>query len=290
MTWVDLSSAFGYGTKLTSTQMQNLRDNITALANGDSGAPAIKEAAVDTGAITVNKLGDSAVAQAKLKTTTHEQSTVETTWQPKCLTYADYAFAFRCKTSLATQEAYFCRASQAANYTFDTTSYVGEYVYIKATSGYTAYAIYRYVQASGEVYWVWLLRDKETGLISDGDAAGDVCCWGRDPSERPHPFTEIYDPEKHDIVLWTPDQDELRELYARGNNGDRHPLQVALEDFYIDEETNMAWPDKPCTTKILCDDSFEAMLKGEPVRVLQQVIPPSPDVLVKQMRPNNKCI
>jgi hypothetical protein len=41
MAWTDLSGAFGYGTKLTSAQMQNLRDNITALANGDAGAPDI---------------------------------------------------------------------------------------------------------------------------------------------------------------------------------------------------------------------------------------------------------
>ncbi len=30
MTWVDLSSAFGFGTKLTSAQMQNLRDNVVS--------------------------------------------------------------------------------------------------------------------------------------------------------------------------------------------------------------------------------------------------------------------
>lgn len=41
MTWVDLSGAFSYGTKLTSTQMQNLRDNITAAFNKDSGAPTL---------------------------------------------------------------------------------------------------------------------------------------------------------------------------------------------------------------------------------------------------------
>jgi hypothetical protein len=47
MAWVNLSAAFGYGTILTSTQMQNLRDNLTALANGDSGAPLISEVACD---------------------------------------------------------------------------------------------------------------------------------------------------------------------------------------------------------------------------------------------------
>lgn len=42
MAWTDLSAAFAYGSKLTSAQMQNLRDNIAALAAGDSGAPRIK--------------------------------------------------------------------------------------------------------------------------------------------------------------------------------------------------------------------------------------------------------
>lgn len=39
--WTDLAAAFGFGTKLTSQQMQQLRDNITALAEGASGAPDI---------------------------------------------------------------------------------------------------------------------------------------------------------------------------------------------------------------------------------------------------------
>lgn len=34
MAWVNLSGAFGYGTILTSTQMQNLRDNLPAIAGG----------------------------------------------------------------------------------------------------------------------------------------------------------------------------------------------------------------------------------------------------------------
>lgn len=56
MAWTDLSSAFGYGTKLTSAQMQNLRDNITALANGDSGAPRIQGVAIDSETVTRSNL------------------------------------------------------------------------------------------------------------------------------------------------------------------------------------------------------------------------------------------
>jgi len=47
MPWVDQSSAFGFGTQLTSTQMQNLRDNITAQANGDPGAPKQQPAGIN---------------------------------------------------------------------------------------------------------------------------------------------------------------------------------------------------------------------------------------------------
>lgn len=60
MTWTDLSGAFGFGATLTSTQMQNLRDNLAAMAAGDSGAPEVAQAA----------LQNAAVGQAQLKTST----------------------------------------------------------------------------------------------------------------------------------------------------------------------------------------------------------------------------
>jgi hypothetical protein len=55
MAWTNLAAAFAYGSKLTSAQMQNLRDNITALANGDAGAPLIQNSALDSG-ISASKL------------------------------------------------------------------------------------------------------------------------------------------------------------------------------------------------------------------------------------------
>jgi hypothetical protein len=66
MTWVNLGASFSYGATLTSTQMQNLRDNIAAMANGDSGAPLVQEAAIATGAVTENKIGSGAVTSGKL--------------------------------------------------------------------------------------------------------------------------------------------------------------------------------------------------------------------------------
>lgn len=60
MAWTDLSSAFVFGSKLTSAQMQNLRDNITALANGDAGAPEIQTAALADSLITQAKMANNA--------------------------------------------------------------------------------------------------------------------------------------------------------------------------------------------------------------------------------------
>ena len=60
MAWVDLAAAFAFGTKLTSAQMQNLRDNLTALANGDSGAPPIQTAAIDDAQVTSVKMAYNA--------------------------------------------------------------------------------------------------------------------------------------------------------------------------------------------------------------------------------------
>jgi hypothetical protein len=71
MTWTDLSGAFGYGTKLTSAQMQNLRDNVTALANGDSGAPRIQNEAIGSHEISWQRLAAGSagiVGKAQLQT------------------------------------------------------------------------------------------------------------------------------------------------------------------------------------------------------------------------------
>lgn len=61
MAWTNLSSAFGFGSVLTSTQMQNLRDNLAALAAGDSGAPAIQTAALDGGIVTNDKIANQTI-------------------------------------------------------------------------------------------------------------------------------------------------------------------------------------------------------------------------------------
>jgi len=106
------------------------------------------------------------ISQSLLKTSTHEQSTATTgSWTEKVLTYADYGFNCRVKY-VGADHGIFRRTED----TFITSAtYVGESIKLFALTSGTMYAIYRYVASSGEVFWVWLLRDKETGKITDAD-------------------------------------------------------------------------------------------------------------------------
>ncbi|RLB06410.1 MAG: hypothetical protein DRG83_00070 [Deltaproteobacteria bacterium] len=77
----------------------------------------------------------------------------------------------------------------------------------------TIYAYQRYVTSSGEVYWIFLLRDKNTGEILAGYSAPDHPCFGNgnDPILTPHPFHD-YNPEKHEIVVINPTPEQLQEM------------------------------------------------------------------------------
>jgi hypothetical protein len=57
-TWTDLSAAFAYGTKLTSQQQQQLRDNIQAGLEGASGSP-LAETAGDNDYFSSGDFGDN---------------------------------------------------------------------------------------------------------------------------------------------------------------------------------------------------------------------------------------
>ena len=98
--WTDLSSAFGYGTKLTSTQQQQLRDNITALAEGASGAPEIAGGAITPGSVGTTEIGNSAVGHAELRTSTGSVSNNGVSLSNYTLPGAEYGFYPRIKMNM----------------------------------------------------------------------------------------------------------------------------------------------------------------------------------------------
>ena len=57
MAWVDLSGVFTYGSVLTSTQVQNLRDNLAAAFAQDSGAPTLADEYITSSMIASGEIG-----------------------------------------------------------------------------------------------------------------------------------------------------------------------------------------------------------------------------------------
>lgn len=69
MAYVSISNtAIDQDSPITVSLMTALRDNPTAIANGDSGAPKIQTAGINDSAVTTAKIADSAVTAAKLGT------------------------------------------------------------------------------------------------------------------------------------------------------------------------------------------------------------------------------
>lgn len=69
MTWT--GNSFSFGQILTSTQMQQVQDDITALANGDAGAPSIV-----VGALESNLRPRDLIEEVSMSATTHTFATV----------------------------------------------------------------------------------------------------------------------------------------------------------------------------------------------------------------------
>ena len=225
---------------------------------------------------------DASVSQAKLKTSTHEQSTASPGWTEKVLTYADYGFNCRVK-KVGGGYMTFKRSDEANPTLTNSTSYVGESVFIIAGFAGTAYVIYRYVTSSGEVFWVWLLRDKATGEITDADCCSDHCGWGLDdPNDRPHPFLN-YDPDKHEILLFNPTPAELTEILAKKTKK-RSVLQIVLEDYVPEETTKRVWPSIPVTFDIEDDNWEEKLFTGKEAKIRQAVIKQVPYVKTVGMK------
>lgn len=198
--WTDLSSAFAYGTKLTSAQMQQLRDNITALAEGASGAPSIQYASAS---VDQNALGANCVGQSEIKETTASQE-------------HDAAGANYTMTG-----GLYCYWPQIK---VDNVNYVGEWTgptdviglsyatlirLIRQTDGYSTWAQWNYVTASGEAHWIWILVDKATGKKLAIQSAADHVAFGNRGAE--HPF-QAYDPTKHEIIVINPTLEDVKDI------------------------------------------------------------------------------
>lgn len=150
-------------------------------------------------------LSDGVVSTLKLKTTTGEVSTSSVS--DLTLPGGEYGFYPQIKVNTGGTNATFTGVVGVYNGT-TTTTYTS-LINLFPFGGATAYAQQRYITASGEDYWIFLLIDKETDAILSAYAAPDHPAYGNggDFEKTPHPF-ESYNPETQIIVLVDKDTTE----------------------------------------------------------------------------------
>ena len=239
MAYVDQSSNFGYGVDLTAVQMQNLRDNLNAFAAQDSGAPEFT--------------GASAIDQTNLKTDTEEETSDVPTATRETYTFSsvgEYGFYPHIKYEASTTGAQVQMMMSDAG----PTDYTLRIDFIHATgSNRNCYAQIRYVTASGEIYWLFVLQDKETKKYIRMHGCPDhpaICC--HDVEAVHHPFFNNYDPEKHNMFVIPLTKSERKEVENLREWKNELPVLTFLEcvkKYYnIDEDPKDArWPTIPVT-------------------------------------------
>ena len=241
MAYVDQSSDFGYGTELTSTQMQNLRDNLAAFAAQDSGAPDIS----------------AVIDQAALKTDTEEETAdvaplANGNWEQ--FTFAnvgEYGFYPRIKFEASTHQGKVqtFQDSAAGSTSYTTTISVTH----ESGTNKNCYVQIRYVTASGEIYWLFILQDKKTKKYIRMHGCPDHPAISRNDVEAvQHPFYNNYDPAQHNIFcvpLTKLERKEVEDLREWKNEMPQLTFLETVKKYYdIDENPSGAkWPTIPVT-------------------------------------------
>jgi len=197
-----------------------------------------------TGA-TALTIGAAAVNQSKLKTTTTTSSITGTTaWQTLTLTGAEYGFHPRIKTNNPSGNAKFRWYDPSVGYCqTSSTTYIQKCEFAIQYSSYTAYIEMRYVNSSGEIFWVFGLMDKNKQKVISLNVGENHPCFGngQDPTVLQQPFVD-YDKDKYQLCVANPSEDqliELRKLAVKQKQG--------LNDFIIkncefDLSRTAPWP------------------------------------------------
>lgn len=239
MTWVDLSTAFQYGTKLTSSNQQQLRDNIAAAFGKDAGAPVLATDYIVTSMIT-----DLNVTEAKLAAAVYGQDKVKTSTGG-----ASASLAAGISANITTQDYCFFPAIGGNNVLLilnAATSYSGTTGAIGITNthgslSYTYDVDWRYITATDEPF-IFILRHNVTGLFEHLWFCGDPPpgYWGL--SEKPVDFKPpigVSNPQDYtEITKFRFSQKWLDDLVAKRNTDKKAMIEV-MNDFEYDDQTKL---------------------------------------------------
>jgi hypothetical protein len=236
--------------------------------------------------ITAVKLVNEAVTQGKLKTSTTSVE-INNSSGNYTLPGGQYGFYPQVKRTTSVD----ITVQIALNYTgssFATIAYA-------SASGGVSHIQQTYVTSSGEIYWVFILRDKTTKEIRSIWCAPDHPCFGNGgkPSQIAHPFGKILEGEELLVIHPTLEQVEAAERHCI--KGDDEPdicMAEAFIDLYdIDEYSEPDWPSIPVTVCIpkmhsasgrmvkATAETLKTAPESTPIEVIKKVIP-KPDGIV----------
>lgn len=161
---------------------------------------------------------------------------------------------------------------------FGSSTYNSPNAYFEGAPDRVGYAQTRYVTSSGEVYWIFILRDKETKNIISAYQAPDHPCFGNGgkPLLMHHPFPN-YDPMKHEIIVINPTEEEVFDINKScimpDDKADKDFLEVFFEDYEIDEELQTEWPQKEVTVGLPKDFDWRNPHEKSMVTPIKRRIP-----------------
>lgn len=241
---------------------------------------------------------DGTVSQAKLKTGTQSQNyniSASSSWK-FTLTGGQYCFYPTFKGQTTDIIAEFVGTQASTSYATAVSLYNSW-----ATGTRYGYVIHRYITASGEVNWLFILRDKDTKEVVGRSIASDHPCFGNGgkPLLVPHPFGD-YDDTKYEIIVVNPSLAEIDEMESMTivedeSLPDLDILEVISAYYEIDESSRPRWPTKAVTVglpkfvvdkktkkKTLADYRF--MKSGTVVTPIKKVIPKPDYIKVKRLK------
>ncbi|MFH2232093.1 MAG: hypothetical protein ABII13_02900 [Patescibacteria group bacterium] len=213
---------------------------------GKLGADAVTSGNVADNAIVQGNIFDGAVCQSKLETDTEELSFDIAAGATHVFQFSDVAgYFFFPQTAFESNVDSGWYAHYGGDGVDGHTSYqsfVTLYQLNSALGDRYGFVKARYVTASGNIGWLFLLKEKGNDRVKGSYFSFDHPCWGRggDPGEIPHPFMRDYVEQNHEIfcIILTRNEHKMIE----NENKKLSFLQNVNKNYIINVVKQTKWP------------------------------------------------
>jgi hypothetical protein len=242
----------------------------SAVTTEKIGAGAVTEAKIASNAVTLSKIASSSVSRSILKTSVASSQFSSQGVHFYLMGGGDYGFH---KQQYQTGGMQYVLNDWAQGQQGPTSYTTAAAVNIISGTGYV-HVRQRYITDSGEVFWIYILRDIATKKIIAIWQCPDHPCFGNggDPIKTPHPFLSFI-PNEQEIIVCNPSINEVQHM--RSICGDRDLTDVIRDDYIIDERSNPVWTEKEITVGLPGNHDWSM---GEITPLKRRI--PKPDMII----------